>query len=649
MAVLDNGNTRRGPRLTIEMALWIAVAVLALVLRLVNLGAAPLAAHEAREAMLAWRAVTGQGMPGVGYSPFIFIADATLFALCGASDALARLWPALLGSMFVLTPLLFRHRVGRVAVLTAGVYLAISPTALFASRQLDGAVVAALGGAVLLGGGLRFLETGSRNWLVLAAVGLALAVTSGPSIYEMMLALGLAWLLFVWAWPTGKLRWLGGLLRPHLGVVFATFILAAFVFATGLGWNLPGVGAAADLFPAWFARLGEPSLLPLANFVLYEPLALLVALAGLMLTALFKLVCLVQRWLVRQKHHIGVLLRLARLAQRWLVCWERRIGMLLGLWVGLGSCVLIAVPPQRPVEGVWLVLPLALLGGLAVEAVVQKNRRAVKEWRAEWVYVFVTSALWIYLYLRFSRYGLEGDPLDLVVGIMALAFPLLLLALVALVFALVSGDDRVVTEEILKGARSALHGAVLSTTAVLLAITLSTGWGITHVRPADPRELLVYEPSAIEVHDLVQILRDLSWRETGLPTTLEFTYEAASDSVLAWYLRDFSAARRVDDLRGAGLGERGAVVVTSDREWATDALDGTELLGQDFALSRNWSLSTVSCVWEWPPCNEAIEWLIRRDPTPTDRTGEWAALVPEVTQWAAIWTYGSAEETSHSH
>jgi uncharacterized protein (TIGR03663 family) len=610
MTVLD-GDMRRGPRFTIEVALWVVMGILALVLRLVNLGAAPLAAHEARQASIAWHAVTGQGMPTADYSPFLLTANAVLFSLCGASDVLARLWPALLGSAFVLTPLLFRHRVGRVGVLAAGLYLAISPTALFASRQLDGAVVVALGGAVFFGGGLRFIETGDRNWLILAAVGLALGVTSGSSIYGMMLTLGLAWMLFIWGWPAGRLRWLRGLLSPYLGTVVAAFVLAVFAFATGLGWNLSGVGATADLLPAWFARLGGVTPLPLLRLIIYEPLALLAGLAGWV-------------WLARKK---------------------RRFGILLGLWIGLGLFFLLAVPPRTPVGATWIVLPLALLGGAGVEAAV-RNQRVTKEWQTKWVYVFITSALWIYLYLRFSRYGLKGEPLDLVVGIMAMISPLLLLAFAAAAFALISGDDRVVTAEIVRGARSALHGAVVSTTVVLLAITFSVGWGIAQVRPTDARELLVHEPTATGVHNLVRALHNLSWQETGLPTTIKFTYEASPNSVLAWYLRDFSAAHRVDDLNEVKLGEQGTAIVTLDPEWVPASRSGTELVGQDFVLSRSWSLDRARCVWEWPPCNEAVEWLIRRDPT---STGRGVVLALEDVSRATIWIYRGADVTSHSH
>jgi len=615
---LRSGAVRRGPRMTVETALWILVAVVALVLRLVNLDAAPLAAHEAREAMLAWRAATGQGMPEAGYTPFLFVANALSFALCGAGDALARLWPVLLGSAFVLTPLLFRYRVGRVGVLMAGLYLAISPTAIFASRQLDGAVVAACGGAVFFGGGLRFIETGNRTWLLLGAVGLALAVTSSPSVYGMMLALGLAWLGFAWGWPIGRVQWLWRRVQPHVRCMAGVFLLAVLAFATGLGWNLGGVGVVADLLASWLSCFGMTSLLPLAILVVYEPLALLAGLIGL----------------------VGFIWK------------KRRFGLLLGLWVCVALPLLVTAPPQTPVGVVWVILPLALLGGVAVEAVAQ-SRQALRRWRSEWVYAFVVLALWVYLYLRFARYGFHGEPLDLIVGILAFVSPFFLLTLAAIIFALLSGGDRKMIGEIIGGAKGALRGAVLGTGVALLATTFSIGWGCAHVRPADPRELLVHRPTAVEVRDLVQTLRDLSWRETTFPTTLRFTYEAPYDSVLAWYLRGFGSAQRVDDLQELEPWEWGGVVVTLNREWALDLSEEGELVGRDFALSRSWDVHNLACALEWPPCDGAVEWLILRTPAFTaQKTDAWFALEPEVEKWAVIWRYSrdsQAEETSHSH
>lgn len=588
------------PRITVEVVLWGCIGVIALVLRLANLDAAPLAVHESREAVLAWRAVTVQGMPDVGYSPFLFVANALLFALCGAGDALARLWPVLFGSALALTPLFFRQRIGRVGVLAAGLYLAISPTALFASRQLDGAIVVAFGGAVFFGGCLRFVETGRRNWLALAAAGLALAVTSGASAYGMLLSLGLAWLGFGWSWPIGRVRWLWTRVYPHLGYVLVVFLLTVLVFATGMGWNPSGVGAAGDLLSAWLSRFGMISLLPLASLVIYEPLALLAGFLGL----------------------------------GWFVWKKRRFGLLLGLWTGVALLLLAVASPQTPVRSVWVVLPLALLGGGVIEAV-GRNRQP-RRWRREWVYVLIVLMLGAYLYLRLMSYGLYGKSVDLIVGILAFGLPFLLLLLAA-IFAVSSRGDLEFRNEIVGGAGSALRGTLAGTGVVLLLITLSMGWGCAHVRPTDPRELLVREPTGAEVYDLVQSLRDLSWRETGFPTTLEFTYEAPADSVLAWYLRDFDSARRVDDLQELESWEWNAVLVTLNRDWTFDLPEGVELTGRDFALSRSWSPRKLGCFLEWPPCNGAVEWLLHRTPIFTERNSQWFVLEPKVDQWAVLW------------
>ena len=205
--------------MTVENALWILVVAVALVLRLVSLASAPLNESEAREAMLALRATAGQGMPRGHYSPLLFVLNGLLFFMCGTSDALARLWPALFGSALVLGPFLLRRRLGRFGALGAGLYLAFSPTALLASRQLDGTMVAVVGVMLSLGSVVRFSDTDRRLWLTWAAVGLALAVTASSSAYGLLLSMGLAWLALTWAWPHRKKRLLWTIVQPHWGHV----------------------------------------------------------------------------------------------------------------------------------------------------------------------------------------------------------------------------------------------------------------------------------------------------------------------------------------------------------------------------------------------------------------------------------------------
>lgn len=594
----STGRPVRHFSLTLESALWILVAAVALGLRLARLDAAPLNGDEAHEAMLAWRAVNGLGMPQANYSPALLAANALLFFLGGGSDVQARLYPALLGATLAFAPFLLRGRIGRVGALAAGLYLALSPTALLASRQLDGAVVAAVGGMACLSGVLQFWDTGRRSWLTLAAGGLALALVSSSSAYGLLLAMGLSWLLTSWAWSDGGVRRLGELLRPHLIHLLAVFLLSGLALATGLGWNPAGLGAAGDLLRSWLARFGpapNPAPSPLLLLAVYEPLALLFGVVGLV-------------WTVRR---------------------GRRFHTLLGVWAGLGALLLALMPGRAPLDVMWVLLPLALLGGAAVQWLAQ-GLQGRGRWLSEGLYVPVVVILWIHFYLMLGRYVIYATPAHLALAFLTLALQVLL----AMVFALALHID------------TALRGVAVGTGVALLAVTLSAGWGSAHVRSADPRELLVREPAAIEVRDLVQTLRDLSWRRTGVPTTLEFTLEAAPDSVLAWYLRDFSAARRVEHI---DADELGPVLVTARRDLAlADVLEGVAYVGQDFPLRRRWDPAEVACTWGRPPrCENLLKWLLFRD-TPA---------YPAPDQSAALWLREEEGELvvstlysiSHSH
>jgi uncharacterized protein (TIGR03663 family) len=568
--------TRR-PTLTVEMALWNLVAVVALALRLPHLDAAPLNPAEAREATLAWRAATGQGMPeGTNYSPLLLAANALLFTLCGASDALARFWPALFGVLLALTPFLLRQRVGRLGALVSGLYLAISPTALVASRRLDGAVMAAVGGMLLLGGLVRFFDTEDRPWLALSVAGLALAVTSSPVAYGLLLTLGLACLILAWTWSDKEHV---SRLTSHASRITPPFVLATLALSTGLGWNLAGIGATGDLFASWLARFGStanPAASPLALVTVYEPLALLLGLGGLV-------------WAVRRGH---------------------RFGMLMGMWAGLGILLLLLMPGRAPLDALWVVLPLALLAGVAAKAFLRDLGKQ-GGWLNEGLYALVVLLLWAHFYLMLARYATLGAPVDLALALLSLLLQILLGTSFAL--AIDTG--------------AALHGAATGTCVALLAVTLSTGWRAAHLRPSDPRELLADQPTADGVRDLVQTLRDLSWRETGIPTTLPFAFEAAPDSALAWYLRDFGAARRVESVGNLGAEESGSVLVTSGRDLA---LPDAEYMGQGFILRRDGNRREIRCAWEWPPrCDAVVGWLLfRKTPSP-----------PVAEEWAALWLH----------
>jgi hypothetical protein len=391
--------------------------------------------------------------------------------------------------------------------------------------------------------------------------------------------------------------------------MFLVGVVAMLVLSTGLGWNVGGVGAVGDLVTSWLSRTGaDAGLSVIGILLLYEPLALVLGIGGV----------------------------------AWAMQRGRRLGLFMGAWVALGALALILVPSPSPTDAVWIVLPLALLGGGFAESVIRTSRQR-PVWRRLWPYALLTFALWVYFYLRMTRYALYADSNDLVLSILAFIFPLVLLLLVSLLFAFTAGqEDQQVLQEIVGGSRTVLHGAVVGSLIALIASTISSAWGVAHVRPTDPSELLVSAPTSPQIHILRDTLHDISWRETSTRAMLPFAYSAPSDAVLAWYLRDFPMARRVDTRVTAALAP---VVITLRREEGALSGEGAGLTwqdqgdafrGQDFVLVTDWDPQTAMCYWErdpeterikWPPrCESAARWLFLRQSPKVTYPVEWAEL-----------------------
>ncbi len=554
-----------------EVVLWALIAVTALTVRLAGLGRAPLSAAEARQATGAWHAATGQGVPVEGYSPLLLVGNSLLFWVCGGSDALARFLPAVFGSALALTPMLLRRRLGRAGALASGAYLAISPTALVASRQLEGTAMAAAGTMVFLGGLNQFFEADKRGWLAFAAIGLALAVVSGAATYGLLVPLGVAWAFGRRIWPYDRPEEDAKCAAERLGAdgtrFLLVFALAALVLSTGLGWNPSGTAAVGSLLVDWVHRcraVEVPAASPVTLLVVYELLGLALGLGGL-------------AWGLWRGQHLVVLL---------------------GLWAGLAVVLLLVMPGRAPTDLLWVVVPLAMLSGLGVQGVAGGQWSGNAAFR--WTYAVMVLILWAQVYLMLASYAAFGRAADIVVALVIVG----LQAFVGVGCGFALGLDATV------------RTAAAATGVALLALMVSAGSRVAYGRPGDPREALLNRPTPVNVRDLVETLRVVSWRERGTPTTLDFVYEASENSVLAWYLRDFEMARRVDDLSELHAGERGAIVLTVDGDEGKGSPPGAEYAGQGFPLERQWTPRAVGCRFWEADCSLAFSWFLFRDGPP---------------------------------
>lgn len=578
---------RKGKRLTVEAGLWVLVGLAALAMRIARLDGAPLAAREAEAAMMAWRAAQGGRLPVVDYNPFLLAANSLVFTLFGTGDALARIWPVAFGTMLTLTPVLLRRFLGRRAALAAGIYLALSPTALVASRRLDGTVIGATGAMAALGAGVRWFETRDRAWLSAAAVGLALGLAGGASFYGLLLPLVVV-LVALWRlWPDSRIMMLPQTAAgaKGSGSHFALILLGGLVaFSTGLGWNLAGLGAVGGHLADWVARFGDTGPRPASALLLlgvYELFGLVGGLAALV----------------------------------WGLVEGREGPVVLGLWAVAAALLLGMMPGRAPMDLLWVVVPLALLVGTGIQGLLQggDGPQAAGDMRSflQLAYGGLVVVLSAHGVLMLAQYAYRGDQANLILAVIALV--------VQAPLALSAG--------LLLGAQRTLRTAAAGIGLALLVFTVAAGWRAAYRHSADPREVLQSEPTALNVRDLVVTLEEISWRETGTRSALPLLYEAPEDSVLAWYLRGFENAERVTRLEEADPGTLPAVIVSEGREEPVLAGAPAAYAGQDFALSRRWSPRTFGCRFWDTGCNVAVEWFLFRSGAP----------LPEAETWATLW------------
>jgi predicted membrane-bound mannosyltransferase len=123
---------------TVEHLGWAIIAAWALITRLIALGAPPLTAAEARNALFEYDlANRTHEAAAAGFHPawsgWVHLLQAGIFTI-GASDFSARLVFALSGLLLIAMAFEMRHYVGRAGAIGLGAMIAISPSATYFSR-----------------------------------------------------------------------------------------------------------------------------------------------------------------------------------------------------------------------------------------------------------------------------------------------------------------------------------------------------------------------------------------------------------------------------------------------------------------------------------------------------------------------------------
>lgn len=164
------------PAINYEILVFAGILLLAFISRFYNLGARVMSHDESLHTYFSWLLYRGQGYQHTPmmHGPWQFHFIALSYFLFGVSDFTARIPAALFGIASIVMVWYWRHFLGRVGALVAGILLLISPYMLFYSRYVREDMYAVFSGILMLFVVLRYMETGKSRYLYIFVVSLVI-------------------------------------------------------------------------------------------------------------------------------------------------------------------------------------------------------------------------------------------------------------------------------------------------------------------------------------------------------------------------------------------------------------------------------------------------------------------------------------------
>jgi len=546
-----------------ESLLYIIAVLAAAALRFAALGQWPLLSGEATQAWGPWHLLQGGRPESLDYSPLLFSGNLVNFAFFGASDAIARLWPALFGTLLVLLPYFLRDRLGRWGALVASSLLALSPTLLYFSRTLDGsivAVVAALGLLVTIKG---YVGSRRQEYIYGGAVALALGLMSGAAFYTFLVAL----LCFVGYLAFTAQRGAESEERDDLSAAWqdltgdkdlgfkavGLIVVLLLLISSALFLNPSGIQALLNLWGQWLRQFSPGSgettwFYYLKLLAVYETLPLLAGLIGLLL-------------FLRKRDLLSTFLSF------WFV-----LALLLHSVAGTKT------PDSLPI----ILLPLILLSGQAANRLIERIGGASIE-APNWLFVGLTGILVAFLYLQLAALTVGGDTAYLRLMIVTVGVILLSFA----IFWYWMGTEQAVP-----------IGAV-TLLGVLFILFVHTTMELNYYTARDPREPLNGPVTSVDVSNMRPFLEDLSGRLEGDRSVMSIQVEKSLHPLISWYTRDFRTVHLVGGV--PSVPEARAVIAPAGEK----AAGPKGFVGQRFRLRDQ--ANTAGLAWgDW------LKWYLRR-------------------------------------
>lgn len=560
-----------------ENILYALAFALALALRTTQLGALPLSDTEAEWALQAFNVAQGT-KPLLGSQPIYILPTSLMFFIFWTSNFLARFLPALMGSVLILVPYLFRGRLKPVPGLLLAFFLALDPGLVSLSRQA-GSLMPALT-FVLLAWALWWRERPRA-----AGIFAGLALLSGPSVWAGLSGLGLAWILrrAIEKPPaiakdeklvdtTGASTSVESVRREDLKTALTfgggTILLAGTMFLLAPNGLSAWLNALPIYLAGWVRPSGVPSGRLFFALAAYQPLAVL-----------FGLLAVVRGWQQRRKRT-----------------------MRLSLWLLTALIVVTFYPARQVGDLAWVLVPLWALTALELS---NHTRIFFEERRGVAGVATLILVLLLFSWLNYAGIALDPqNPLNVTTNVVQIGGTVLFENMPPTRYLLLIGVLLLLVVSVMMvalgwSARTARLGSVWGLTAALGIYALGMAWGATGLRTPAGWELWWPDQQTAQAELLLATVNDLSEWSTGDATSQDVTILDVDSPALEWLLRD----RNVQMVSALDNQESPAIVISSQ-------IDDLELpiayRGQDFTWRREPFWDIVG-PYDW------IKWSVFRE------------------------------------
>jgi hypothetical protein len=591
-----NQTSMNPPRLRNEPLLYFLAFCVALLVRLYQLGALSLGDVEAAWALQA--SGVAQGIrPLLEPQPVYIALTSVLFFLFGETNFLARFLPAVSGSLLVLVVYHFRDRLKPIPGIILALFLALDPGLIALSRQA-GSVMPALTFTLL---GWAFW---SKRRTRLAGVMIGLALLSGPAFWMGVLGLALAWLVrrAMERSPAEdkQPRKKAGTNRNFVNISFedikpallyggATILFGGTLFFLSPSGLSAWISSLPVYLHGWMVGSGVPAGRLLWALVVYQPLALIFGVAGL-----------VRGWYRRNP-----------------------LRMQLSLWVLMALFLGILYPARQLGDLAWVLVPL---WALAAQELEQHTRIEFEERRDVTGVALLVVLLLVFSWLNYA--GIALDPLNpanlspngiqvggnvLLQNLPPTRYLLLLSVLLLLVISLV-------LVALGWSARIARLGTVWGLMIALGVYSLGVSCGATGLRTPDGWELWWPAARPDQSDLLLETVGDLSDWSAGDAKAQSVTLLGLESTALQWLLR----GRVVLPVTALDVQQTPPIVISPE----VDSLGlPVPYRGQDFVWrkSPSWDALTVPDWVRWsvfrtlPSDKEIVIVWVRSDLFPDAR------------------------------